>query len=345
MLTGLMTNSTYYVWVRSVCSATIKGSWSVVPATFNTTQFPGCASLTAPANLASNVVVAYANDTTTPTTRDNSFVLSWTAPTTGGAATGYNIYLGATATSLVLLNTTPFAGTTVNITGVTHNTTYFWNIVAVNTGGPASGCQVRSFTTGPVPLGCMNGSLFPSAAYTPATCNGTTINEINANAYAGEYANVVVTAGQNYQFRSSVATDFLSISTDAGITAAAGGTTPLTWTATTAGTVRFYINLLNCGTENVNRTRSVICGPGLATDSFSSINFQSYPNPVKDILNLSYNKNITLVSVINLLGQEVLSIKNSANDAKIDMSGLTAGAYMVKISSDNEVKTIKVIKE
>ncbi len=345
MLSGLMTNSIYYVWVRSVCSGTVTSSWSPNPATFSTTAVPGCATLTAPIDLATNVTVTYSNNATTPTERENSFALSWTAPTTGGASTGYNIYLGASATTLVLLNPTPFAGTSVNITGVEHNTTYFWNVLPVNVGGVATGCNPYSFTTGPVPVGCMNGTLYPSATFTPATCDGVTVNQIVADAFAGEYSNVNVIAGQLYQFRSSVATDFVSISTDAGVTADAGGTTPLSWTATASGVVRFYINKLNCGTEAVNRVRSVICSTVLATDTFSSTNFKSFPNPVQNVLNLSYEKNITAVSVMNLLGQVVLTNNFDNKEAKLDMSSLTTGTYMVKVTSNNEVKTIKVIKE
>lgn len=85
--------------------------------------------------------------------------------------------------------------------------------------------------------------------------------------------------------------------------------------------------------------------PFLSSETFASNNFESFPNPVKDILNLSYDKNITLVSVINLLGQEVLSALVNSNEAKVDMSSLTAGAYMVKVSSNNQTKTIKIIKE
>ncbi len=83
----------------------------------------------------------------------------------------------------------------------------------------------------------------------------------------------------------------------------------------------------------------------LALDTFTSANFKSFPNPVKDVLNLSYDKNITSISVLNLLGQVVLSNSLDNKEAKIDMSGLTTGTYMVKVTSDNEVKTIKVIKE
>jgi hypothetical protein len=51
------------------------------------------------------------------------------------------------------------------------------------------------------------------------------------------------------------------------------------------------------------------------------------------------------VDVFNLLGQKVSSYKVNANDAQIDMSNVSKGAYMVKVTSDTEVKTIKVIKE
>ena len=83
----------------------------------------------------------------------------------------------------------------------------------------------------------------------------------------------------------------------------------------------------------------------LSNSSFENENFRSYPNPVKDMLNLSYNKTISNVSVFNLLGQEVMIRSINANQTQIDMSGLTAGTYLVKVTADNQVKTIKVIKE
>lgn len=83
----------------------------------------------------------------------------------------------------------------------------------------------------------------------------------------------------------------------------------------------------------------------LGNNSFDSSNFTYYPNPVKNNLNLSYNKEISSVEVFNLLGQKVSSNIINANDAQIDMSNLSKGAYMVKVTSDNQVKTIKVIKE
>jgi len=83
----------------------------------------------------------------------------------------------------------------------------------------------------------------------------------------------------------------------------------------------------------------------LSNPTFESANFKSYPNPVKDILNLSYDKTISNVSVFNILGQEVIIKSINANQSQIDMSGLNAGTYLVKVTADNQVKTIKVIKE
>ena len=84
---------------------------------------------------------------------------------------------------------------------------------------------------------------------------------------------------------------------------------------------------------------------GLGNSSFDSSNFTYYPNPVKNTLNLSYNQEISNVDVFNLLGQKVSSTKINANDAQIDMSNLSKGAYMVRVTSNDQVKTVKVIKE
>jgi hypothetical protein len=83
----------------------------------------------------------------------------------------------------------------------------------------------------------------------------------------------------------------------------------------------------------------------LSTNTFNSAAFTYYPNPVKNTLNLSYSENISDVSVYNLLGQQVFAKAVNANQSQIDMSHLTSGTYMVKVTANNQVKIIKVIKE
>ncbi len=94
-----------------------------------------------------------------------------------------------------------------------------------------------------------------------------------------------------------------------------------------------------------NEFKISVYDASLGNSSFDNTNFSYYPNPVKNTLNLSYNQEISNVDVFNLLGQKVSSNKVNANTAQIDMSNLSKGAYMVRVTSNDTAKTIKVIKE
>ena len=83
----------------------------------------------------------------------------------------------------------------------------------------------------------------------------------------------------------------------------------------------------------------------LSNNTFSDEKFIAYPNPVKDILNLSYSKEISNVEVYNILGQQVITKEINASQSQVDMSQLAPGTYMVKAFVDNQTQTIKVIKE
>lgn len=212
-----------------------------------TTQVPGCSTVVSPADGATDVPVGVVD-----------FV--WTVPTTGDPAVSYLMYYGLTADDVNL-----FVGSfneptaEINLSGF--NTTFYWRIVPVNTGGEAVGCAVWSFTTQEPPGFCLSGDLWPSATFTPLDCDGVTSQIITAGGWAGEYSNVTVEAGTTYIFQSSVTTDFITIGDSDGGNALAFGTTPLTWEATVSGTIRFYTHLDDqCGTATVSRTRSLICG-------------------------------------------------------------------------------------
>jgi hypothetical protein len=142
------------------------------------------------------------------------------------------------------------------------NTTYYFHI--------RNNCDAAGFsmwTTVPaltLPLfnGCLdapNFGVYPTATFTP-TCDGVA-DDIVLDGYAAEYSNVNVVSGTEYTFASSNPSDYITISTDDGVTATAFSLTPLVWTATTTGVVRFYTHAdATCGEEAVNRARSVNCG-------------------------------------------------------------------------------------
>ncbi|PZO24813.1 MAG: hypothetical protein DCE86_16205 [Flavobacteriaceae bacterium] len=125
-----------------------------------------------------------------------------------------------------------------------------------------------------------------------------------------------------------------------------GNFSMLTVTNQTPGAT-LYIGVWRYGTAaaNTGEFRIAAYDASLSTPTFGDANFRAYPNPVVDVLNLSYTQEISNVSVFNLLGQQVLTKTIGATDASVDMSSLAGGTYLVKVAVDNQVKTIKVIKK
>ncbi|MES2410503.1 MAG: T9SS type A sorting domain-containing protein [Bacteroidota bacterium] len=135
--------------------------------------------------------------------------------------------------------------------------------------------------------------------------------------------------------------DCATLAMVAGSCTTTGGSTLVTGLAT--GSV-YYLRVFST-TPSARGSFELTVTATLGTGEFDSSSFSYYPNPVKNTLNLSYNKEISDVEVFNLLGQKVLSSNVNSNDVQVNMSNLANGPYMVKVTSNNQVKTLKVIKE
>ncbi len=82
----------------------------------------------------------------------------------------------------------------------------------------------------------------------------------------------------------------------------------------------------------------------LGSESFSLQNLSVYPNPVNDVLNIAYTEDISDVTLINMLGQMVLSQKVNAATAEINTSGLQNGNYILKVTTAKGAASIKIVK-
>lgn len=140
--TGALSASTTYYW-RVVPTGVGGDASSCSVYSFTTAAVacmpPGCAaSYTAPSNNASSLSVTGQN-------------LSWTAPVTGGAPTGYKVYFGTNNPPTNIQNGTNIGLNLSWSTGfLSPYTTYYWQVVPTNGTGDATGCNtVYSFTTGP----------------------------------------------------------------------------------------------------------------------------------------------------------------------------------------------------
>lgn len=89
----------------------------------------------------------------------------------------------------------------------------------------------------------------------------------------------------------------------------------------------------------------VVVSGALSTDTFDKSTLRTYPNPVKNYLNLSYTNEISKVEIFNMLGQKVIVKSVNLTEAQLDLAGLPSGNYLVKVYAGDSVKTVKIIKE
>lgn len=317
----------------------------------------------------------------TPDDNCGNFATSfeWTAVE---GADGYKLTVGTTSGGTEVLNNVDLGNVlTYSLVG-TFNTTYYYTLVPYNAVGPAVGCTQDMFTT--AADGCYCTSV-PTSNDGNGITNiqlGTTDFTIADETYTDKTADGAVDVAQgevtNLQMTIDTFDDFSSYTYDAhawidfndnfifeasekvftGVAPAVSPTT-LDMTFTMSPTAALGEHRLRIGTADSGQATPNPCYSNsygntvdllvnivpLSTDDFSAKTLKVYPNPVKNTLFLEYAKNISSVAVFNIIGQQVIAKSINANQSQIDMSNLAAGTYLVKVTSDNQVKTIKVVKQ
>jgi uncharacterized repeat protein (TIGR01451 family) len=91
-----------------------------------------------------------------------------------------------------------------------------------------------------------------------------------------------------------------------------------------------------CTTEFVASLRN-------ETFAFSDLNY--YPNPVKNTLSISNAAIIDALEITSVLGQQMLSQKVNSLQTEINLSEFSNGIYFVKVTSEGQQKTLKVVKK
>ena len=306
--------------------------------------------------------------------------LAWNAAS--GGPTGYNLSIGTTPGASDVLPVTDVGNVTsynLSSLGLANSTTYYATIVPYNGAGSASGCTSLSFTTRPPSVSndlCTNAisvlhqtSIVDAASATPTA--GTIINAFDTNR-AAEVCNGFTGNANDDVWYSFVATTAdvnitYELNFDGVATLYSGSCGALTYiscadnTVTTAPIVEtitysglsigqtYYTRIYSYGTAvptNGNFNIKVWTSSTLSIDDIEDQNgFTYFPNPVKNTLNLKAHNNIQNVSIYNMLGQEVVRTSPNSVNNEVDMSSLQAGAYIVRVTINDNTKTIRIIKQ
>lgn len=302
-------------------------------------------------------------------------LFEWTAVEN---ADGYKVTIGTTSGGNDVIDNQDIGNiVAATFTGV-YNTTYYYTITPYNLLGNAVGCVEGTFTT--AATGCYCASI-PTSNDDLGITNviiGDSEFSIEDVMYADKTeeatvalakdaeTNLIVTFATGYTYNTNIWIDFNNNYTfeaseivysgestnanptdlDASFTLPASATLGLhRMRIGTADSGQATPNACYSGSYGITLDFTVEVFDSLGTAQFDNGSFKVYPNPVSNILNLSYTQNITNVAVFNILGQQVITNNVNATQGQVDMSNLAVGTYLVKVTAGDETKTIKVVKK
>lgn len=105
----------------------------------------------------------------------------------------------------------------------------------------------------------------------------------------------------------------------------------------------YYVSQTLGGCES--GTVAITADEVLGNPSFTLEGLEVYPNPVVDVLTVSYTDTISEIVVVNMLGQKVISQKVNANKAGVEVSQLQHGNYILNVYTANgEFASMKIVK-
>lgn len=81
-------------------------------------------------------------------------------------------------------------------------------------------------------------------------------------------------------------------------------------------------------------------GSTASVDDVFSSKVSIFPNPASSLLTVSSNKTIDKIEIFNLLGKNIISSKSNL----INVTNLSSGIYLLKVSSGNKIASKKFIK-
>ncbi|QXP77732.1 MULTISPECIES: T9SS type A sorting domain-containing protein [Winogradskyella] len=261
---------------------------------------------------------------------------SWIEDTTGDAADSFTISIGLTATGDDIGSLADVTNGGIITFGATSNTTYYWKIDAVNCFGSTSSA-VWSFTTAE----CLETTVPTSTATSPIPADGATAVAVQSPDGGLAFAWTAPDLdGESYNLNIGTAnppTQTLEGVESNGIITGLAASTTYYWS----------IDVVNCfGATTTTTVWSFTTDSTLGIEDNSFTAFSVYPNPTSDILNIKSTQDVDSVTVYNLLGQNVASFtKNEITNSSINLSELSEGLYLVRVTSGDKTETLRVTKK
>ncbi len=226
----------------------------------------------------------------------------------------------------------------------------------ISTGTKHSGAQALFYTVNMTTIGA------PAGTY-EAFINLPCMDVVNGETYKISYWKKANTAtGFTVNAQSGI---FTGLAQDAAsMTTVLKAYSPITpnaapvWTkdsinfVSTATETRYFAiagkGVLNVTTDQINvriddiKIQKITSGVGIKSISANN-SISIFPNPTTGLLNINAVEVNSSVDVYNVIGDKVYSNTLVKGNNVVDLSGLANGAYFVKLNSNNQITTKKVV--
>ena len=122
--------------------------------------------------------------------------------------------------------------------------------------------------------------------------------------------------------------------------------TPLPLTTVLVDGTTYYASQTINGIESKERLAVTAKLNGdLSTPDFVLPNFKLYPNPVLQNLTINNTSVIDEIEIYSVSGTTILSKKINSEHSEIDLSHVASGFYFLKVISEGQTKTVKIVKK
>lgn len=98
--------------------------------------------------------------------------------------------------------------------------------------------------------------------------------------------------------------------------------------------------------RNINANRFAVTTTlvVLGNASFNAGAFSVFPNPVDNLLTISSREILKSVSIYNTIGQEIIHLNPNQKELNMNTTPLNTGVYFLKLNTEKESRTIKIVK-
>ncbi|OYU79921.1 MAG: hypothetical protein CFE23_11745 [Flavobacterium sp. BFFFF1] len=159
---------------------------------------------------------------------------------------------------------------------------------------------------------------------------------------------VIADNAATYQWQGSIdgGANWIDIPEGDGISGTDTNTLTIDGTVVTTGISGLMVRaFMTNGTCSTAFTNSAVLSVTLGTNTAALNNLSIYPNPTRNLVNVSTNGVAAKITVSDINGRLIHSAASQTGEAQIDLSNVQAGIYLFTITTDYGVVNKKVIKE